>query len=85
MAGKYSRLEDYLRGLPKSQRETALTFAQIEGILKSSLPASAYEDERWWRHATEGNHVSKRAWTNAGWKIADLDVSKQWVKFDRAG
>lgn len=47
-------------------------------------PPSAYEDRRWWEHETEGNHVNKRAWANAGWKVENLDVSKKRVKFIRA-
>ncbi len=85
MAGKYTPLENYLRGLPANQKEVALSFEQIEGILKSKLPASAYEDERWWEHETEGNHVTKRAWSNAGWKVASLDVNKKRVTLVRAG
>lgn len=83
MAGKYAPLENYLRKLPKSQSEVTLDFEQIERILNNRLPSSAYEDRRWWDHETEGNHVSPRAWANAGWKIEKLDVSKQWVKFIR--
>lgn len=85
MAGKYTPLENYLRDLPKGQKEVTLRFEQIEKILKSKLPASAYEDRRWWDHATEGNHVSKRSWADAGWTIESLDVKKRWVKFARAG
>lgn len=83
MAGKYTPLEHYLRDLPATQKEVTLSFKQIEGILNSTLPSSAYEDERWWMHETEGNHVSKRAWANAGWKVESLDVNKKWVKFVR--
>lgn len=102
MAGKYTPLENYLRDLPKVQREVRLGFAQIEKILNglvthvtlppdgglrppraSKLPASAYEDERWWEHETEANHVSARAWTKAGWRIESLDVRKKWVKLVR--
>jgi hypothetical protein len=50
----------------------------------SKLPQSAYEDRRWWDHETEGNHISARSWSNAGWKIESLDVKKKWVKFVRA-
>lgn len=84
MAGKYTALENYLRELPKSQSEVTLRFEQIEGILNSKLPSSAYEDGRWWEHATEGNHVTARAWANAGWKVESLDVKEQWVKLVRA-
>ena len=85
MAGKYTPLEDYLRDLPKSQREVTLRFEEIERILNGKLPSSAYEDRRWWDHETAGNHVSQRAWINAGWRIESLDVNAKWVKFVRAG
>jgi hypothetical protein len=84
MAGKYTPLEKYLRELPKNQSEVTLRFEQIEKILNTPLPASAYEDQRWWEHATEGNHVNKRAWANAGWQIASLDVKQKRVKLIRA-
>ena len=83
MAGKYVPLETYLKELPGSAREITLTFEQIEQILASRLPSSAYEDRRWWDHETEGNHVNQRAWANAGWKIASLDVNAKWVKFEK--
>jgi hypothetical protein len=85
VTGKYTPLENYLHDLPEGQREVSLRFEQIEKILNGKLPSSAYEDRRWWDHETEGNHVSKRAWANAGWKIEGLDVKKKWVKFIRAG
>jgi hypothetical protein len=53
--------------------------------LNDKLPSSAYEDRRWWDHETEGNHVNKRAWSNAGWKVASLDVHGKWVTFVRSG
>jgi hypothetical protein len=85
MSGKYAPLEKYLRELPISQSEVTFLFEQIESILESKLPASAYEDQRWWDHEKEGNHVSARAWANAGWKIESLDVHKHWVRLVRAG
>ena len=84
MAGKYTPLENYLRELPASQREVALGFEQIEEILNSKLPSSAYEDQRWWEHETEGNHRNTRAWFNAGWMIESLNVNARRVKFVRA-
>jgi len=84
MAGRYTPLEEYLRNLPESQREITLGFDQIEGILNDKLPSSAYEDRRWWDKEKEGNHISARSWTSAGWKIESLNVSEKWVKFVRA-
>jgi hypothetical protein len=83
MAGKYTPLKNYLRNLPESQSKVTLRFERIEIILKGKLPSSAYEDRRWWDHETEGNHINKRAWANAGWQIDNLDINKQWVKFVR--
>jgi hypothetical protein len=85
MTGKYIPLEHYLCNLPENQKEVTLRFEQIEEILHNKLPSSAYEDRRWWDHETEGNHINKRAWSNAGWKVASLDVNKKWVRLVRAG
>ena len=84
MAGKYMPLENYLRDLPASQQEITLGFGQIEEILNTKLPDSAYEDQRWWEHETEGNHRNARSWSNAGWRVESLDVHAKWVKFVRA-
>ena len=83
MAGKYTPLENYLRGLPASQREVTLGFKQIERILGSALPSSAYGYRQWWDHEKEGNHVNGRAWANAGWKVESVDFKEQWVKLVR--
>ena len=84
MAGKYTLLEKYLSDLPESTRQITLTFKQIEKILTVRLPSSAYEDHRWWDKEKEANHVTSRAWSNAGWKIDHLDVNKKMVKLVRA-
>ena len=84
MSGKYAPLEDYLRDLPVNQKEVTLGFEQIEGLLNNKLPSSAYEDQRWWEHETEGNHRNTRSWSNAGWRIESLVVNAKWVKFVRA-
>jgi len=84
MAGKYTPLEHYFRNLPENQGEVKLSFDQIERILNGKLPPSAYESQKWWEHETEGNHVNKRSWSNAGWRVESLDVKANWVKFARA-
>jgi len=83
MAGKYAPLENYLLALPKHKKEARLSFEQIEEILKFKLPSSAYEDERWWLHEKEGNHINLRAWTNAGWKIKHVEVNKKLARLVR--
>ena len=83
MAGKYTPLEHYLRDLRVNQKEVTLSFEQIERILNDKLPSSAYEDRRWWDHETEGNHVNKRAWANAGWKVVSVDFDRKRARFVR--
>ena len=83
MDSKYTPLEKYLRDLPESQREITLGFEQIERILNDKLPSSAYEDQRWWEHETEGNHVNKRAWSNAGWKVESVDCKRKQARLVR--
>ncbi len=82
MPGKYSTLETFLRALPPAEREVKLSFDRIEAIIKSKLPASANELS-WWEHETEGNHVNARAWANAGWHVATVNLQAKWVRFAR--
>ena len=84
MAGKYAPLEQYLRDLPAKQGEVTLGFEQIERILDAKLPSSAYEYRQWWENEKEGNHVNRRAWANAGWKIDEVNFNEKWVKLVRA-
>ena len=42
MAGKYTPLENYLRDLPKSQREVALDFEQVERIFIEEFGKSSF-------------------------------------------
>jgi hypothetical protein len=85
MAGKYTPLENYLHDLPDSQREVALGFKQIERILNDKLPPSAYESELWWTKEKEANHVTPRAWANAGWKVESVELKKKRANLARVG
>jgi hypothetical protein len=82
MPSKYSPLENYIKSLPPAEREVKLSFERIEGIIQSKLPASANELS-WWQHETEGNHVNKRAWANAGWRVETVHLRERGVRFVR--
>ncbi len=84
MTGKYAPLEVFLRELPITKKEIRLSFEEIEGIIHGKLPSSAYGYQQWWEHETEGNHIHKRAWDNAGWKIDTLNLNEKWVRLVRA-
>ena len=83
MAGKYTPLENYLRDLPATQNEVALSFEQIEGIINATLPPSAYAYQQWWENEKEGNHVNARAWANAGWKVESVDFTRKQARLVR--
>jgi hypothetical protein len=48
------------------------------------LPFSAYESQLWWEHEKEGNHVNTRAWSNAGWKVDEVNLKEEWVLLVRS-
>jgi hypothetical protein len=83
MAGKYTPLENYLRDLPANQSEVVLSFEQIERIINTNLPPSAYEYLQWWENEKEGNHVNGRAWANAGWKVESVDFDRKEARLVR--
>ena len=83
MTGKYTPLENYLRKLPEGQREITLGFEQIEKIINARLPLSAYGYQQWWDHETEGNHINKRAWAEAGWKVESVDFTRKQARLVR--
>jgi hypothetical protein len=83
IAGKYAPLDHYLRDLPANQKEVALSFEQIEGIINAKLPPSAYEYPQWWENEREGNHVNARAWASAGWKVESVDFNRKQARLVR--
>ena len=78
---KYSPLQQFLAGLPGSQREITLTFYRIEEIIGSKLPKSAFQHRAWWSNEKDGDHVEAHSWLNAGWAVDTVDQTKCWVRF----
>ncbi len=79
--GKYDPLERYLRSSEKEKIE--LKFEEIKEILGSSLPDSAYIHNPWW--ANDETHSQGRAWLNAGYEIASVNLRTQKVTFIESG
>ncbi len=78
---KYDPLKHYLES--RSGSEIPLSFAQIEGVLDFSLPASARRHQAWWAN-TGGAHVHAVAWLDAGWRTSRVDLGGQHVVFRKA-
>ena len=60
--------------------EWRATFAEIEGVLGSSLPKAA-QQAAWWIGTVEKPH--QRAWLDHGWRVADVDKVAGAVTFRR--
>lgn len=63
MSGKYSQLETYLRKRKDYDVGIVLTLDEIESIIGSRLPASAYRYPAWWANQTDpSGRPQVRAW-----------------------
>jgi hypothetical protein len=57
-----------------------MSFPQIEGLV-GSLPQSAMTwSQRWWTNVETG-HAQSRAWLEAGYRVAGVDLEKRSVRF----
>ncbi|MBR8058928.1 HNH endonuclease [Burkholderia dolosa] len=79
---KYDALETYLRSLAGDT--VRLTFDEINKILPSRLPRSAYEHPPFWSNTEVGSsHVWADAWQRAGWRTVGHNLEQQYVEFRR--
>src|SRR5579864_6922247 len=78
---KYSALGEYL----KHQRgeSVPMTFAQIEKITGTKLPASS-RYRAWWSN-NDVNSVLTKVWIEAGFKSEQVDMDKRKLVFRRFG
>jgi hypothetical protein len=79
--GKYNALHTYLLGLDKT--EWRARFAEIEKILGFALPSSARNYAAWWANTADGSHPHSAAWTAAGWRTSNLNLTGETVWFTR--
>jgi hypothetical protein len=77
---KYARLQEFLAN--QMFAEVPMTFAGVEKILQSRLPHSAEEHRAWWANETHG-HVHAKAWLNAGYETAQVDMTAKKLIFKR--
>ncbi len=74
---KYLPLNRYLENVPEDQQSISITFAQLEEILGSPLPPSA-----WLAHYWAGSSVARYNWERSGFS-ARLDRLGRLVVFTR--
>ena len=75
----YQPLIDHLAGQPATTTTVALTFAEIEELIRRPLPASAYL-RTWWhtRSTPLTRHVAV-----IGWQVERVDLRRRVVSFLR--
>lgn len=79
---KYSALSQYLTGIPGKQ--VSLTFSEIEEIIESQLPSSAFNHPQFWANERKGTHIWAHLWQAAGWLKDSVDFERRIVTFRRA-
>lgn len=77
---KYQPLQDYLSQSERSP--VTLTFAAIETLLGTSLPASARTNRAWWSNRSKGA-LQAAAWIQAGYTVKELDLAAEQVTFHK--
>ena len=82
MSKKYDALGQFLK-TRASDSTVPMTFAEIEEIIGSKLPPSAYEHRPWWSN-NPSNNVMTKVWLAAGFKTEQVDVAGEKLVFRNA-
>ena len=77
---KYEPLRGFLRA--QSRARIVMSFAEVERVLGFRLPASARDHQAWWANESS-SHVQARAWMNAGYETAEVDLGAKRLVFKR--
>lgn len=80
VVSKYSAMAAYLSNSPD---EVQLTFAQVEAIVGSRLPQSAYVHPEWWSNDSVQHVQSRMGWLAAGFKTTAVNLRECVVRFTR--
>ncbi|MDM3849021.1 MAG: helix-turn-helix transcriptional regulator [Aphanizomenon gracile PMC649.10] len=75
---KYQPLLDFL--YRSEQNEIILSFAEIERLIKESLPNSAKSKRAWWSNRSKGA-LQASAWIEAGYRVENVDFDQQCITF----
>jgi len=78
---KYSALGQYLSTL--NADSVTISFSEIERLIESTLPASAYNHPAYWSNERSGTHTWAHVWQAAGWRSENLDIARQSITFRR--
>jgi hypothetical protein len=79
--GKYTPLQEFLR--KQDRNEVSMTFAEIERVVGSKLPAKAQKHRAWWSN-NASNNVMTKAWLDAGYRSERVDMQARKLVFRRS-
>lgn len=77
---KYDLLGQYLKAQYAS--EVPMTFAEIERVIGTKLPPSAYRHRPWWSNNAT-NSVMTKVWLNSGYETSRVDIQARKLVFRR--
>ena len=78
---KYAPLTAHL--LASGQAEIPMMFGHVETVIRAKLPSSAYRHRAWWSN-NPTNSVITRAWIEAGYISADVDMARRTLVFRKS-
>lgn len=82
--GKYDPLQKLFEALPVTISTRSFSFMEIEQIIGTKLPDSAYDHRPWWGNQIEHqNRPQVAAWLDAGWKVETVNQKAREVTFKR--
>jgi len=81
-SSKYSPLAEWLHSQPGKNTRVRLTFSDVENILGTDLPLSAYDHREFWANDSVG-HIHSKLWLEAGWRTTNVHMTNKEVTFAR--
>ena len=76
---KYNPLAIYFKNL--GTQSLRISFSEIEKILGSKLPSSAYTRKEWWANDSVSHPQSKCGWLLGGWKVETIELNRREILF----
>ncbi len=77
---KYDPLENWLD--QTTEEAVSMGFSEIENVLGFELPPSSRTQRAWWSN-NASNNVMTRAWLDAGFETANVDMERERLVFKR--
>ncbi len=80
---KYQALADYLAAQDVACRTVTLTFTEIEQIMRTPLPLTAFS-RAFWTSNPQTRGSTAREWVSVGWRVAAVEPKRRRVTFGRS-